>query len=281
MQHKLLHPHRLYSLFKLCVYAALFINVWLFLRGDLGAAGVRDGTSAGLLDTIEIYARTIDTAAWLVLLLLFELETSFLPDATLHSRRVKWTIHGARALCALVIVNSLIGYSGKFATYLDARPFAGDACALVGGDWQVLGGLDEFAPLDAGGCAELAPGTLRLSNAPVLATPLVLAEAQHLALADVVNAAAWIMVVLLLEFDVRLQLRGGLRGWTLWASALLKFLTYAVLLAAALYWGFAGTFLDFWDAFLWLVAFVFIELNLFTWQEETQRAAERTVIKVG
>jgi hypothetical protein len=28
--------------------------------------------------------------------------------------------------------------------------------------------------------------------------------------------------------------------------------------------------LDFWDAFMWLVAFVFIEMNLFRWQAETK-----------
>jgi hypothetical protein len=30
---------------------------------------------------------------------------------------------------------------------------------------------------------------------------------------------------------------------------------------------------DFWDAFLWLVAFVFIELNVFEWHKETQEQA--------
>ena len=45
---------------------------------------------------------------------------------------------------------------------------------------------------------------------------------------------------------------------------------YSILLGAAIYWGFAGDFLDFWDAFLWLFAFVFIALNVFDWQAETQ-----------
>lgn len=35
------------------------------------------------------------------------------------------------------------------------------------------------------------------------------------------------------------------------------------LLLAAIYWGIKGDFVDFWDAFLWLVAFIFIELNVF------------------
>ena len=36
----------------------------------------------------------------------------------------------------------------------------------------------------------------------------------------------------------------------------------------AIYWGVKGDFVDFWDAFLWLVAFVFIELNVFEWRQE-------------
>ena len=43
---------------------------------------------------------------------------------------------------------------------------------------------------------------------------------------------------------------------------------YTTLVLAAVYWGFKGDFLDFWDAALWLFAFVFIELNVFEWQQE-------------
>ena len=52
-------------------------------------------------------------------------------------------------------------------------------------------------------------------------------------------------------------------------SQLIKVVLYAILFAAAVYWGLLGDFLDFWDAFLWLVAFVFIEMNIFQWQAET------------
>ena len=48
------------------------------------------------------------------------------------------------------------------------------------------------------------------------------------------------------------------------------------MLLAAIYWGFRGDFVDFWDAFLWLVAFVFIELNVFEWRQEDK--AEATAI---
>ncbi|NJN61715.1 MAG: hypothetical protein HC795_09480, partial [Coleofasciculaceae cyanobacterium RL_1_1] len=70
---------------------------------------------------------------------------------------------------------------------------------------------------------------------------------------------------------VRLQEHGKLDGLVLKISNCAKFVIYSVLFLAAVYWGFKGDFVDFWDAFLWLVAFIFIELNVFNWREETKR----------
>ena len=73
---------------------------------------------------------------------------------------------------------------------------------------------------------------------------------------------------------VALQERGRLEGAALHVSTFMKFILYSTLLFAAVYWGVKGDFLDFWDAFLWLVAFVFIELNVFEWRaEELEEAA--------
>ena len=41
--------------------------------------------------------------------------------------------------------------------------------------------------------------------------------------------------------------------------------------------GNARDVLDFWDAALWLFASIFIELNVFAWQQETTRAAAAEV----
>ena len=62
-------------------------------------------------------------------------------------------------------------------------------------------------------------------------------------------------------------------GLVLTLSTISKLILYSLLFLAAIYWGFEGDFVDFWDAFLWLVAFVFIELNVFEWhQEELEEA---------
>jgi uncharacterized membrane protein len=52
-------------------------------------------------------------------------------------------------------------------------------------------------------------------------------------------------------------------------SKIIKMGLYSVLFFAAAYWWLLGDFLDFWDSFMWLVAFVFVEMNLFQWQAET------------
>jgi len=90
----------------------------------------------------------------------------------------------------------------------------------------------------------------------------------------VINSGVWLLVVLNLEIDVRLQEHGKLDGRVLRISNISKFFIYAVLFLAAVYWGIKGDFLDFWDAFLWLLAFVLIELNVFNWRKESRHERE-------
>ena len=98
-----------------------------------------------------------------------------------------------------------------------------------------------------------------------------------LAWVDVINAAVWLLVVLVLETDVRLQEKNRFEGLALRASNITKVILYAILFVAAVYWGFYGDFVDFWDAFLWLLAFFFIEMNVVEWrQEELEEQAARS-----
>jgi hypothetical protein len=139
--------------------------------------------------------------------------------------------------------------------------------------WSVLDKLDEYSPLTAANCAGLGAAPLQINGFQILAEADVLQQARWLAWTDVINAGAWILVVILLEVEVRLQLRGDLSDHIMRINKFLKFGVYGVLFLAAAYWGYAGDFLDFWDAFLWLFAFIFIELNVFDWQQETVHGA--------
>ena len=144
-----------------------------------------------------------------------------------------------------------------------------DACSLAGGDYSMLVDLDEYVALDAVNCATLGDQVYTVAGFDILADSETLRSAQILAWVDVINAADWILVVIVLEVEVRLQLRGDLSEQVMNATKVIKLILYAILFLCAAYWGYAGDFLDFWDASLWLFAFIFIELNVFEWQYET------------
>ena len=98
-----------------------------------------------------------------------------------------------------------------------------------------------------------------------------------MAIIDIINAGTWLIIVVLLEAEVWMQLRDFLTGAVLRISKYLKGLFYGLLFVCAIWWGIDGSFVDFWDAFLWLVAFIFIEMNIFQWHEETEEASEAEV----
>ncbi len=263
--------YRVFTAVKYLVYALLSFNVYLFLQEELGALEHTfvDGIEPGQI--IQVFSATIETTAWVILLLLFELETSVLEDSRIQGW-VRWTLHGVRGLCYVAIVYAFTGYCAELAMLYQVQPLGlVDACSLVGGEYSLLLDLDEYAPVDATNCMAMGSEVYRLQGFDIIADSQVLDSARWLAWTDVINSGNWILVCLLLEFEVRLQLRGVLSKQIMQVTKYIKFVLYGILFAAAAYWGVAGDFLDFWDAALWLFAFIFIELNVFEWQTETSK----------
>jgi hypothetical protein len=172
-------PRRGFVVFKWIIYALLAGDVVLYsLYGRL--------------------TELIDTAAWLVLLMLFEWETGGWP------LRARWipALHGVRLLASIAVVVAVIGY----------------ALERV---W-----LDFF------------------------------------------NETTWLGVIALLELEVRLP-PDAVRLHRL--RRMLAAVLYLALVGFLLTWAAMGfgdenpqaAWLDTWDALLWLVAFVVIELNVF------------------
>lgn len=263
----------LFTLVKYLTYGLLFINVFLFLQEELGALEHTFTGGISITQFVQVFAATIDTAAWFVLLLLFELETSILDDDQI----VGWTkraLHGVRLLCGASIIWAFTGYCAELMTlYRVELLSAFDACRSLD-TWSVLVTIDEYVGLDAGNCASVSGEVYRVGGFEILAAPEVLSKVRILAWTDVINASAWILVVIVLEVEVRLQLKGRLTDAIVDGTRYVKYVLYATLFAAAAYWGYGGKFLDFWDACLWLFAFIFIELNVFDWQQETQHTVE-------
>ena len=266
----------IFRLFKYTVYAVLTFNIYLFFQEEWLATEQTFSQGIVFADLISGFAATIDTAAWVVLLLLFELETSVIDDRVLRQPRVKYGFIVLRVFSYSFILYAFYGYFDKMLLTYDISPFALDAmvddlCALVGQGYSSIVTIDEYPLLDAQSCGALAGQDLyRLDGQQVIGSLKDWQAVQWLAWVDVINSITWVGVVVILEVDVWLQLRGRFEGKVITLSNLVKGVFYSVLFAAAAYWGVLGDFLDFWDAFMWLVAFVFIEMNLFRWQAETR-----------
>lgn len=265
----------LFRLFKYSVYSLLAFNVYLFGREEYLAALLQFPDGVTLAVAIEAYAATIDTAMWLVLLLMFELETYVLDDRH-FTPPVTLALHGARAICYAAILYALYGYliNVEFAYDVSAVPAIPDLCSLADKGWSYAVDLDEYMLITAANCGSLSADTVfyQFSNLTALVDRSGLADIQKLAWVDAINALAWILVVVVLEVDVRLLEADRLKGTVLRVSYVLKLLLYSVLFLAAVYWGFKGDFVDFWDAFLWLLAFFSIELNVRKWQLEERQS---------
>ena len=255
----------LFAAFKYTVYGLLIVNIGLFFQEE--SAAIEQTFSQGMLlsEVIQGYAATIDTAAWVLLLLMFELETSVLSATTLSQPRVKLIFWSLRLFSYGSIGYAFYGYFTKMLFIHGISPFAvSDVCALVGHGFSVIDNLDQYPLLSSDNCSSLQSQVLfQLDNQGVIGTEQQWKAIQWLTIVDVINSITWILVVLVLEVDVRLQRRNRFHGTIIIVSKRVKIILYSILFGAATYWGFLGDLLDFWDAFMWLLAFFFIEMNIF------------------
>jgi hypothetical protein len=205
---KLLHPHRMFTLFKYLVYIFLMVNAFLFFQEDFAASAETFGNTVTWRNVVEAYSATIDTTSWVVLLLLFELETAVIPDEKLQGG-LKWTLMLVRAICYFFIVYALYGYCLKYFVIDDSIPFQiADVCALVGTEWNYVVNLDDYPPIDAAACALLQGQPLfQVSGIELIGTRESLDSALALGVIDIINASTWLIIVVLLEIEVWMQLK--------------------------------------------------------------------------
>ena len=258
-----------FRLFKYSVYLLLCHNTFLFFQQDFQASSQVFASGVSWANLVEAYSATIDTAAWVVLLLMFELETAVIPDHILRGK-TRWLLLGISSVCYFLIVYAFYGYWVKYGMFSNPVPFrTADICSLVGAQMNYVLTLDTYPPLTAAACADLQGlPLLQISGTQIVGSEAAIAASIRLAIVDIINAGDWLLVVALLQFEVYLRIKGPLSTPMQQLAHWAKVVLYSTLLACALFWWFKGDFLAFWDAFLWLVAFIFIELNIFEWSQE-------------
>lgn len=99
--------------------------------------------------------------------------------------------------------------------------------------------------------------------------------------ADLVNAGAWLVVCIVLAYDVYAPGEYGGREWRI--RNIVKGVLYSILVAVAVWWAWDGIvvnrdahgLLEFYDAVLWILCFAVIELNVFAYETEEDAPAAR------
>ncbi len=261
-----------YQVFKYLIYAALSYNVYMFFVEEYAAMSVtfKDGITSPF-QLIEAFPSTIDTAAWVLLLYLFEAETFVLSDDTINGR-AKYPLIALKAVCYSLIAYASYGYISKLIYVLNTSVAdISDACSVIEMQYALMVDLDEYVPLSFANCKELSAAVIyQINGTTIVGTQSVFEDTAQLAFIDVLNSLTWLLIVVALEVDVRLQLAGKLTDKNMRVGYFVKGILYLTLFACAAYWGFYGDFIDFWDAFLWLIGFFMIELNIFNWHEEVK-----------
>lgn len=258
-----------FQLFKYSVYSLLILNVFLFLNKESRASAHRFSEGIIWTDVIDAFSSTIDTGAWVVLILLFELETFILPSQQLKGK-IKWGLRILRGFSYIVVLFAFYGYWMKYGWVMDFTAIEGKRlCEFIGQSWMIE--PDLYQPITQENCNTLSSANdfYKKAEKNIFTDLKQWTASFYLALTDILNAGAWILVVLVLEFDIWLQIKQQLTSKIYMISKIFKGILYSSLLSAAIYWGVVGSFLEFWDAFLWIIAFVFIENNLFEWQAES------------
>jgi hypothetical protein len=85
---------------------------------------------------------------------------------------------------------------------------------------------------------------------------------------DFANSTVWLLVCVSLEYDVHAPATYMSLAWRIRNT--IKLALYASLLGLAVVWGIRGDVLDFYDAFLWIVCFSVIELNVFHFEPSSE-----------
>ena len=261
-----------FNIFKYSVFALLGFNAVQYFLQDYAASQQVFGAELQWSQVVEAYAVTIDTLSWIMLLFMFDLETSVLSRDVLKKPEINWIIGGIKALCYGFVVYALYGYIIRLLGILAFEPSEIlDLCAHLSDDLVFMNSLDLFSTVDAENCASLVSGdTLYRDPAKNrIADINALSASQDLALTDVINASTWVLIVIILEADDWIKSRFETDIRLAMVLNFAKVTLYSFLLGCAIFWGFSGVFLDFWDAFLWIVAFAFIELNVFDYRDKT------------
>ena len=270
------YPLNALQLLKLVVYSLVIINFGFYIRNDLVIAGHTLYSGSSLLEISRAFATTIDESAWIILLLLFELETYLLSDDPL-SRAKTLLMQGIRLVCYISLAHTLYAYGVYLAEIYAAVPVeeVTNLCQLIGKDLSYASNL-VYSEINSSNCASLSSANQFFYVDPptflIVEDHAGLVIEKQLAWIDLFEAITWLVILFTIEVAVWLQDRNIGKGLIFKVLKATKLSLYSLLWIAVAYWIYRGHYMFAWDEFVWIAGFVAIEMNIVEWRNEINDA---------
>ena len=255
---------------KYTVYSALVVNFFIYLHDDYNAFRAALPPDAPLSEIFEQFSTTIDMAAWLGLVFLFELETYALSDEAFEGWLPTFLRIG-RFVCYVSIAYAAYGYTAETLDFYDIRKLdATNACQLADQQTSMQTDVINYEVITSANCEALSHDSAfyQVNGEIAVLGETTLHHVRFLGWIDVDNAVVWLIVVFLIEIEVWLQATDRFSSRALTVVRQVKTFFYLVLIGNAIIWVYTGYYVYAWDAFLWIFGFWAIELNLAEWERD-------------
>ncbi len=263
--------HELRHWIKWTVYTLLLINFGYYIWEDwvVAAHTLRQGGT--LFDWTASFANSIDETAWFILLALFELETYVIPDEA-FTPAIEKTLHAGRIVCYVFLAHTIFAYAVNVVDLerkVTVVPGVDGLCELTDQEISFTSTM-KYTLIDAENCGELSDATefYQMVVESVVTDARGLAIEKELGWVDLIEAVVWLLIVLTIEIEVRLQNRDIASGPLIRATNTVKGLLYGLLFVAMGYWAFRALWLYVWDEMVWIGGFAVIEMNVSEWRDE-------------
>jgi len=260
---------------KWTVYCLLSVNFayYFYEESYIASHVLKNGGS--FLDWTREFATTIDELGWFGLLITFELETYALTTEQLKKRLVKWSMHGVRVVCYIMLAHTVLARVTTVVDFNDVMlaEEVNDLCQVS--DQNISYGVNyHYTIIDGTNCDQLSRDTqfFFLEETVITDTGGFDLERWNVWV-DLNDALVWLLVVWAIELSVWLQSR-NIAGGRLMAATYAAKVLYGVLFVHMTWWAYSGHWVWAWDQFLWIAGFWAIEKNLSEWREEIREEQE-------
>jgi hypothetical protein len=257
-------PSKSFVVAKYLIYSLLALDVWLFLEEEIQTVAAAGTVTSSLESLVTNYSSSLDTASWLLILILFEIETFWISDEAAKGSAGR-KLRAVRSWFYLVPAIAFFGYWSELQSFYDVAVLEGDPCRLVNNGIMIMTDLDVFEPITMDNCLSYDEWFTFANSESAVTTASGLENAREYMLSELLNAGGWLVVVSILHLETK-GLLGRSENFTRFSKLiwLVKAMAYSVIFGALTYWYLIGDGLNFMDGILWLLAFFCVENNVVT-----------------